>query len=76
VNPQAIMAAVPWLRRIWRLTPPQLRVPLLLIVALVGVIQFVLGRRQSDAGGADGSDRSAAAPAGAPIGAGGEQLFS
>jgi hypothetical protein len=76
VNPQAILAAVPWLRRIWRLTPPQLRVPLLLIVALVGVIQFVLGRRQSDTGGTPGTSGATAVPAGAPTGPGGEQLFS
>jgi hypothetical protein len=45
VNPQAILAAVPWLRRIWKLTPPQLRVPLLLLVAIVGIVQFVQGRK-------------------------------
>lgn len=45
MNPQAIIAALPWLRRVWRLTPPQLRVPLLLIAGAIGIAQFVAGRR-------------------------------
>jgi hypothetical protein len=48
VNPQAILAAVPWLRRLWRITPPQLRVPLLLVVALIGIAQFISGRGSDD----------------------------
>jgi hypothetical protein len=48
LNPQAILAAVPWLRRLWRITPPQLRVPLLLVVALIGLAQFISGRKQDE----------------------------
>lgn len=43
---QAIMAAVPWLRRVWKLLPPPLRVPLLLVAAAVGVWYAVSGRRE------------------------------
>lgn len=72
MNPQAIMAAVPWLRRIWKLTPPQLRVPLLLIVAAVGIVQFVQGRKPSDGP----TSTSSAAPAGStPAGTADGPLF-
>jgi hypothetical protein len=62
VNPQAILAAVPWLRRIWRITPPQLRVPLLLLVAVVGIVQFVQGRRREGDGTPSASSGAAPAP--------------
>jgi hypothetical protein len=51
VNPQAIIAALPWLRRLWRVLPPPLRVPVLLIAAAIGVVQFLQGRKQDQAGG-------------------------
>jgi hypothetical protein len=44
VNPQALIAALPWARRIWKVLPPQTRVPVLLVVAGVGIWQFVSGR--------------------------------
>lgn len=43
---QAIMVAVPWLRRVWKLLPPPLRIPLLLVVAAVGVWYAVTGRKE------------------------------
>jgi hypothetical protein len=39
-----IMSAIPWLKRIWRLLPPALRVPVLLVVAAVGVWYVITGR--------------------------------
>jgi hypothetical protein len=45
VNPQAIISAVPWLRRLWKLTPAKLRAPLLLVVAVVGIVMFLQGRK-------------------------------
>jgi hypothetical protein len=57
VNPQAIIASLPWLRRLWRVTPPQLRVPLLLVAAAIGVWQFIQGRRgQATTGTGDVAD--------------------
>jgi hypothetical protein len=59
VNPQAIIAALPWLRRLWRLTPPPLRVPLLLLVAVVGLVQFFQGRKAGSDGSSGGRELSA-----------------
>lgn len=53
MNPQAIIAALPWLRRLWKFLPPNLRVPVLLIAAAIGVWQYVTGRQA-------GQQRSAA----------------
>jgi hypothetical protein len=64
VNPQAIIAAVPWLRRIWKLTPPKLRVPLLLVVAVVGVVQFVQGRKAQAPAHVDGATADPRSPDG------------
>jgi hypothetical protein len=66
VNPQAIMAAVPWIRRIWKVTPPNLRVPLLLVAAAVGVWQFVSGRQSAKSGSSGGAVGGPAADAGPP----------
>ena len=64
MNPQAIIAAVPWLRRIWKLTPPQLRVPLLLLVAVVGIVQFVQGRKARAPAHVDGATADPRSPRG------------
>ena len=40
------LAAVPWARRVWKLLPTPLRVPLLVIVAVIGIWYAVSGRRQ------------------------------
>jgi hypothetical protein len=50
VNLKAIIASLPWLRRIWRWLPGPLRVPLLLVAAAIGIVQFIQGRRQGSAG--------------------------
>jgi hypothetical protein len=39
-----IMSAMPWLRRIWKVLPPPLRIPILLVVAAVGVWYLITGR--------------------------------
>ncbi|MEX1162533.1 MAG: hypothetical protein WEB03_03035 [Nitriliruptor sp.] len=61
MDPKAIIAALPWLRRAWRIVPGPLRVPLLLIAAVIGVVQFIQGRKAEQAegaaqGGATGAD--------------------
>jgi hypothetical protein len=37
VNLQQIIAALPWLRRAWKFLPGPLRIPLLVIAAVVGL---------------------------------------
>jgi hypothetical protein len=61
VNPQAIIAALPWLRRLWRIMPGPLRVPVLLIAAAIGVWQFIQGRKD-DGGEGDGGGSSDGPP--------------
>jgi hypothetical protein len=39
-----IMSAIPWVKRIWKLLPAPLRVPVLLVVAAVGVWYVITGR--------------------------------
>jgi hypothetical protein len=39
-----IMSAMPWLRRIWKVLPPPLRIPILLVIAAVGVWYLITGR--------------------------------
>jgi hypothetical protein len=60
VNPQSLIAALPWVRRIWKVLPPQARVPVLLVVAGVGIWQFVSGRSS------DGDAQPSAAADGPP----------
>jgi hypothetical protein len=38
VNVQAIMSALPWARRVWKLLPPQGRIVVLLLAAVAGFI--------------------------------------
>lgn len=64
MNPQAIIAAVPWLRRLWKLAPPQLRVPLLVLVAIVGIVQFVQGRKAQLPAHVDGATDDPRSPRG------------
>lgn len=45
MDPKAIISAIPMLRRAWRVLPPPLRVPVLLIAAAVGLWQFFAGRK-------------------------------
>ncbi len=40
-----IIGALPWLRRAWRFLPPPLRIPVLLIAAVIGVVAAVTGRK-------------------------------
>ena len=46
MNPQAIMSAIPWARRAWRLMPTTLRVPLLLTGAAAGIWYALEGWRE------------------------------
>jgi hypothetical protein len=39
-----IMSALPWLKRIWKVLPPPLRIPILLVVAAVAVWYVITGR--------------------------------
>jgi hypothetical protein len=56
VNLKAIIASLPMLRRAWKFLPGPLRVPVLVIAAIIGIVQFVTGRRanKDDAGDRDG----------------------
>lgn len=45
MNPRAIMSAVPWVRRAWRMLPPALRVPVLLVGAAAGAWYALESRR-------------------------------
>lgn len=47
VNLRTIIAATPWLRRAWRLTPGPLRIPLLLVALVVGARRLFGGRGKS-----------------------------
>ena len=46
MNPQAILSAIPWARRVWKALPPALRVPLLLVGAAAGVWYALEGRQE------------------------------
>ncbi|MEX1177442.1 MAG: hypothetical protein WEB09_03180 [Nitriliruptor sp.] len=50
MDPRAIIAALPWLRRLWRFLPGPLRVPLLLVAAGIGIVQFIQGRKDEGNG--------------------------
>jgi hypothetical protein len=45
VNPRSIVLSLPLLRRVWRVLPGPLRLPVLLVGAVVGVWYLVTGRR-------------------------------
>lgn len=47
MEPQAIIAALPWLRRGWKVLPPNLRVPVLLIAAGIGAWQYLQARNDA-----------------------------
>lgn len=64
MDPQAIIAALPWLRRAWKFLPPNLRVPVLLIAAAIGVWQYLQGR--NDAQDRPGRDETAPSQRSAP----------
>jgi len=44
VDPKMIIAAVPWLRRAWKLLPVPLRLPVFGVAAAVGIFYAVTGR--------------------------------
>jgi hypothetical protein len=46
VDPRMLMTALPWLRRVWRLLPPPLRIPVLIVAAAVGIWYAITGREQ------------------------------
>jgi hypothetical protein len=46
VNPRAIVMSLPLLRRVWRILPAPLRLPLLVIGAVIAIAQRLSGRRQ------------------------------
>jgi hypothetical protein len=46
VNPRAIVMSFPLLRRVWRVLPPPLRLPVLVVGALIGVWYLVTGRHR------------------------------
>jgi hypothetical protein len=64
VNPQAVISAIPWLRRIWNMTPAKLRVPLLLVVAVVGIVQFIKGRKAQTPAHVEGATADPRSPSG------------
>ena len=50
MDPRAIMASLPLLRKLWRWLPGPLRVPVLLIAAIIGTWYVVTGRHKKAAG--------------------------
>jgi hypothetical protein len=46
MNPQALLSALPWVRRAWRMMPPALRVPVLLVAAAAGAWYALESRQQ------------------------------
>lgn len=46
MNPQALLSALPWARRLWKVMPPALRVPVLLVAAGIGVWYAMQGREE------------------------------
>lgn len=46
MNPQALLSALPWARRLWKVMPPALRAPLLLVGAGVAVWYALEGREE------------------------------
>ncbi|MFA9432286.1 hypothetical protein [Egicoccus sp. AB-alg2] len=44
MDPRMIISAIPWLRRAWRMLPPPLRMPLMLVAAGVGIYFAITGR--------------------------------
>lgn len=46
MDPQTIIAALPWVRRGWKLLPPQARPFVLVIAAGIGIWYAVSGREQ------------------------------
>jgi hypothetical protein len=46
MNPQALLSAVPWARRLWKVMPPALRAPVLLVGAGVAVWYALEGREE------------------------------
>ena len=53
MNPRAIVASFPVLRRVWRVLPGPLKLPVLLIGAIVGIWYLVTGRRKQAEEGSD-----------------------
>ena len=66
MDPKAIIAALPMLRRAWKFLPPPLRVPVLLIGAAIGIFSFVTGRKVGNDDAASSAD--AATPPALPKG--------
>lgn len=48
MEPQAIIAALPILKKVWKVLPPNLRVPVLLVAAGVGVWQYLAGKKAGE----------------------------
>ena len=46
MNPQALLSALPWVRRAWRMMPPALRAPALLVAAAAGAWYALESRQQ------------------------------
>jgi hypothetical protein len=46
MNPQALLSALPWARRLWKVMPPALRAPVLLVAAGVGIWYALQGREE------------------------------
>jgi hypothetical protein len=44
MDPQMLLSALPWARRLWKVLPPPLRIPILIAIAGVGVWYLVTGR--------------------------------
>jgi hypothetical protein len=39
-----IMSVLPWAKRVWKVLPPPLRIPVLLVIAAIGVWYVISGR--------------------------------
>jgi hypothetical protein len=50
MNPRAIIASLPLLRRVWRRLPGPLRVPVLVIAVIIGTWYVVTGRHKKASG--------------------------
>lgn len=49
MNPQLLLSALPWVRRIWKVLPPALRVPVL-VAAAAGALWYAMqGREEIEA---------------------------
>ncbi|GGI02629.1 hypothetical protein [Egicoccus halophilus] len=46
MDPRMLMSAIPWIRRAWRMLPPSLRLPVMLLAAAGGIYYAITGREE------------------------------